>query len=86
MKHYAVWDRTSKINGVDADHFLAKMPFKNYGGDIILIYAENGTTVTNVECKGVLANIYNIDVSLPIDEFMTRYFAEIEKMNNSTET
>lgn len=40
MKQYKLWDRQSKINGVNAVHFLSQAPFKGYDGDIILIYAD----------------------------------------------
>ena len=77
MKQYKVWNREDSINGVSASHFLEKQPFKNYTGDIILIYSSTGR-VTNVECKDILANIYNIDQTLPIDTFMMLFFAKVD--------
>lgn len=76
MKQYSVWDRVSPINGVQAEHFLNQLPFKTYNGDIILIYADDGKTVTNVECKNILAQVFNIDSTLPIGAFMTEYFSK----------
>jgi hypothetical protein len=55
--------------------------FKNYNGDIILIYADNGK-VSNVECKDILANVYGIDKSLPLDAFMSEYFIKLEELND----
>ena len=69
---YKLWDKKTPINGVEASYFLNKEPFKTYKGDIILIYAENGS-VSNVESKEVLALVYNIDVNLPLDKFMIAY-------------
>ena len=69
---YSLWNRIDAINGVEASHFLNQAPFNNYSGDIILIYAEDGR-VSNVECKGILAGVYGLDVSLPLDEFMSAY-------------
>lgn len=77
MKKYKIWNRTESINGVPASHFLGKAPFKGYTGDIILIYAENGTTVSNVECKDILAQLLGIDRNLPIDNFMSAYFEKL---------
>lgn len=81
---YKLWNRVEKINGVAPSHFLSQNPFKNYNGDIILIYADNGR-VSNVECKDTLANIYGIDKTLPLDEFMSIYFAKLEEMNKPVE-
>lgn len=78
---YALWNRIDKINGKDASHLLTKAPFKNYTGDIILIYADNGK-VAQVESKEVLAKIYGIDVNLPLDTFMSRYAVVLDIMAN----
>ena len=78
---YTLWDKQTPINGVEASYFLNKEPFKTYKGDIILIYAENGN-VSNIESKEVLALVYNINVNLPLDEFMVAYE---EVLNAGTE-
>lgn len=74
--NYELWDRESSINGVEASHFLNNPPFKDYNGDIILIYGENGK-VANVECKDILASVYDIDSTLPLNDFMDAYFEAI---------
>ena len=74
--NYKLWDKTSSINGIEANHFLEKKPFKDYDGDIILIYSENDK-VSQVECKDILVKVYDIDKSLSLDEFMSQYFAKI---------
>lgn len=79
MKNYSLWNRQDKINGVEPSHFLNNEPFKNYSGDIILIYADNGK-VSNVECKDILANVYGLDPTLEIDAFMTAYFEKLEEL------
>lgn len=75
---YKLWDKTSKINGVEPSHFLKQPTFKNYTGDIILIYADNGK-VSQVERKDVLAKIYGIDVNLGLDGFMSVYFDKLKE-------
>ena len=75
---YKLWNRKDTINGVAADHFLKQPVFKSYDGDIILIYADNGK-VSQVERKDVLANIYELDINLGLDEFMLGYFAKLEE-------
>lgn len=69
---YSLWNKIDAINGVEASHFLNQAPFNKHSGDIILIYAEDGT-ISNMECKEILAEVYNIDVNLPLDEFMSAY-------------
>lgn len=81
---YKLWNRQEMINGVASSHFLNQQPFKDYKGDIILIYADNGK-VSNVECKDILASVYEIDKTLPLDTFMAVYFAKLEEMNKPVE-
>lgn len=69
---YKIWDKTSSINGLEPQHFLSKQPFKDYEGDIILIYGEDGK-VSQVECKDILSSVYEIDKTLSLDEFMAQY-------------
>ena len=84
MRKYVLWDRVSPINGVQAEHFLNEQPFIGYDGDIILIYAdETGGRVTNVECKDILSQIYNINKSLQLDDFMRQFFAVTERSNRN---
>ena len=80
--NYKVWDKTSSINGLEPQHFLSKQPFKNYQGDIILIYGEDDK-VSQVECKDILASVYGIDKTLSLDEFMTQYFAKLTQIETS---
>lgn len=74
---YKLWNKQDAINGKEASYFLEQQPFKNCTHDIILIYAENGK-VSQVECKEILANLYNIDINLPIDDFMAQYQEALE--------
>ena len=77
--NYKVWNKTSSINGLEPQHFLSKPPFKNYEGDIILIYGEDDK-VSQVDCKDILASVYGIDKTLSLDEFMTQYFAKLTQI------
>lgn len=70
--NYSLWNRIDTINGIEASYFLEQKPFKDYEGDIILIYADNGK-VSQIECKDILASVYGIDKTLSLDEFMTQY-------------
>ena len=80
--NYKVWDKTSSINGLEQQHFLSKPPFKDYESDIILIYGEDDT-VSQVECKDILASVYGIDKTLSLDEFMAQYFAKLTQIETS---
>ena len=80
--NYKVWDKTSSINGLEPQHFLSKPPFKNYEGDIILIYGEDDK-VSQVECKDILASVYGIDKTLSLDEFMAQYFKKLTLIETS---
>ena len=80
--NYKVWDKTSSINGLEPQHFLSKPPFKNYEGDIILIYGEDDK-VSQIECKDILAKVYGIDNTLSLDEFITQYFEKLTQIETS---
>ena len=80
--NYKVWDKTSSINGLEPQHFLSKQPFKDYKGDIILIYGEYGK-VSQVECKDILASVYGIDKTLSLDEFMAQYLEKLTQIETS---
>ena len=70
--NYKLWNRTDTINGIEASYFLDNKPFKDYQGDIILIYSEDDK-ISQVECKDILAKVYGIDKTLSLDEFMAQY-------------
>ena len=77
--NYKVWNKASSINGLEPQHFLSKPPFKDYEGDIILIYGEDDK-ISQVECKDILAKVYCIDNTLSLDEFMIQYFAKLTQI------
>ena len=73
---YSLWNKKDTINGKEASYFLEQKPFKDYEGDIILIYCEDDK-ISQVECKDILASVYGIDKTLSLDEFMTQYFEKL---------
>ena len=80
--NYKLWNRIDTINGIEASYFLEQKPFKDYEGDIILIYDED-YKISQVECKDILASVYGIDKTLSLDEFMTQYFAKLTPIETS---
>ena len=80
--NYSLWNRKDTINGKEASYFLEQKPFKNYKGDIILIYGKDNK-VSQVECKDILAKVYGIDNTLSLDEFMAKYFEKLTSIETS---
>ena len=80
--NYSLWNRKDTINGMEASYFLEQKPFKDYEGDIILIYGVDDK-ISQVECKDILASVYGIDKTLSLDEFMTQYFAKLTSIETS---
>ena len=80
--NYSLWNRKDTINGKEASYFVEQKPFKDYEGDIILIYCYSGK-VSQVECKDILSSVYGIDKTLSLDEFMTQYFAKLTQIETS---
>ena len=70
--NYSLWNRKDTINEKEASYFLEQKPFKDYEGDIILIYGVDDK-ISQVECKDILSSVYGIDKTLSLDEFMTQY-------------
>ena len=80
--NYKLWNRIDTINGIEASYFLEQKPFKDYKGDIILIYCEDDK-ISQVECKDILSSVYGIDKTLSLDEFITQYFAKLTQIETS---
>ena len=80
--NYSLWNRKDTINGKEANYFLEQKPFKDYKGDIILIYGKDDK-VSQVECKDILSSVYGIDRTLSLDEFMTQYFEKLTSIETS---
>ena len=80
--NYKLWNRIDTINGIEASYFLEQKTFKDYEGDIILIYCEDDK-ISQVECKDILASVYGIDKTLSLDKFMTQYFAKLTPIETS---
>lgn len=68
---WSVWDKISSINGFSASDIMVRNKHLR-NEDTIFIKTEGGH-VTNVEGKNILAKHYNIDPSLPDDEFIAEY-------------
>ena len=68
---WSIWDKKSDINGKSADHVFTSFNHLK-GEETIYIKTVNGR-VTQVEGKSILANNYNIDPTLPDDEFIAEY-------------
>ena len=68
---WTIWDKTSEINGFPAEAFLARNKHLT-NEEVIFLKSVNGR-VTQVEGKGILAAVYNIDINLPDNEFIAEY-------------
>ena len=68
---WSVWDKKSNINSVSAERFLDRHKFLQKESTIYI--RTEGGRVTNVEGKSILANNYDIDPTLPDDEFISEY-------------
>ena len=80
--NYSLWNKKDTINGKEANYSLEQKPFKDYEGEIILIYGED-YKISQVECKDILASVYGIDKTLSLDEFMRQYFAKLTPIKTS---
>lgn len=68
---WTIWDKQSEINGFSVEWFLNRN--KHLANEnTIFLKIVNGRVV-EVEGKGVLAYLYNIDPALPDDEFIAEY-------------
>lgn len=68
---WTIWNKTTEINGFSAEAFLARNKHLT-NEEIIFLKSVNGR-VTQVEGKMILASVYDIDPTLPNDEFIAEY-------------
>ena len=70
MKEIIIWDKKSKINGIDALDVINSMNIKDTD-DVLLVF--DGVRVTNIEFVSVLKSVYNLDVSLTAGQVAKEY-------------
>lgn len=68
---WTIWNKETEINGFSAEAFLARNKHLT-NEETIFLKSVNGR-VTQVEGKMILASVYNIDPTLPNDEFIAEY-------------
>lgn len=81
---WSIWDKTSEINGYQAEYYFKIYPHL-VGEETIFIRTTNGR-VTNIEGKSILANNYGLDPSLPDEEFIAAYEAMTAEPSPETDT
>ena len=69
---WSIWDKTSEINGFSAEYFLSRNK-QLENEETIFIRTTASGRVTQVEGKSILASVYDIDPTLPDDEFIAEY-------------
>ena len=79
---WQLWDKHSSINGLSAEDFMAKN--KHLVGETEILIRFSGNQVVQVEGKQILSNIYGIDNSLEIDEFIQEYQNKLTATTNET--
>lgn len=81
---WSIWDKKSPINGKPAAHVFATFNHLE-GEETIFLKTVNGH-VTNVEGKSILAYNYDLDPTLPDDEFIAEYEAMIAEPDDTDTT
>jgi len=79
---WTVWNKTSKINGMSAKEFFNRNKHLQNQSTIYLKYVDN--KVVEVEGKEILANVYNIDISLDDETFIEEYERIISEEQTDT--
>jgi len=75
---YKIWDKKSKINGVDASVILSN--HKHFNNSDVVLFVENGV-VQRIEDANILKSVYKID-DADIKEIAKKAY-EIMKKNES---
>ena len=73
---WEIWNKQTPINGMSAERYLARNP-DQAKEDTILIKYVNGRAV-QVEGKGILASVYNLDPTLDNEAFIEAYEKALE--------
>jgi hypothetical protein len=80
---WTIWNKETEINGFSAEAFLARNKHLQ-NEETIFIKTVNGR-VTQVEGKGILAEHYGIDPTLPDEEFIAAYEAILNQPTDPDE-
>jgi urease accessory protein UreE len=72
---YKIWDKKSKINGVDASVILSN--HKHFNNSDVVLFVENGTT-QRIEDVNILKSVYKID-SNDIKEIAKKAYEIMQK-------
>jgi urease accessory protein UreE len=75
---YKIWDKKSKINGVDASVILSN--HKHFNNSDVVLFVENGV-VQRIEDANILKSVYKID-SVDVKEVAKKAY-EIMQKNES---
>jgi urease accessory protein UreE len=75
---YKIWDKKSKINGVDASVILSN--HKHFNNSDVVLFVENGV-VKRIEDASILKDVYKID-DVDVKEIAKKAY-EIMKKNES---
>ena len=80
---WEIWDKTSDINGMSADRFLADN--KHLAGEGTVYVKRVNGMATEVQSKSTLAHVYGIDPTLDDQAFIEAYEAALAAMEAAAE-
>lgn len=80
---WTVWDKHSEINGFSADFIFERN--KHLQNEETIFIKSVNNQVTRIEGKMILASIYDIDPTLPDEEFITTYEAILNQPTDPDE-
>lgn len=67
---YTIWNKTDKINGVEASHFIKNLNIKDE--DEVFLVLKNGVVI-NVEIVSVIKNNLNLDAAMTTEQVIQEY-------------
>ena len=79
---WIIWDKKSNINGMSADVFLANNKHLQSQETIYLKVIDD--KVVEIEGKSILAKVYDIDISLADNIFISQYEYKLQQVNSNT--
>lgn len=73
---YKIWNKSDKINGVDAQHFIDNLHIRE-DDEVFLIMTGIGDDVKSVEISRIIKGVYNLDLELSVEEVTKCYIDKI---------
>lgn len=77
MKNYMIWNKTDKINGVNAEYFIEELKIRE--DDEVFLIGDSLGAVYSVEISRIIKQNYNLNSNLSVEEVAQAYVSILKQ-------